>query len=217
MDARKDYDRFSGKMNNPDAMLTPGYLRLEVANLAATSQVEFTMAENAGAQTITEKRLQLNDAFVMTHIGLFISTRLTADGVSSQVLHSFPNGQVFNTAPSLNAVRAWFNSGFGIRVNSTVLVDGVDVLACLRADTAQQGTAVSAVATTGVVSGSFWGQDSAFKAFTPNLVFNGSGNNIISVQLPESVTFTLANTTVSAVCIVRGWLAQNGGVMRASR
>ena len=214
--SRADYERMQKRLTEGKVIQTPGFLRMETV-VTATSQVAFTVAENAAAATITEKRLKLNDAFLGQSIFIGLSTRLTADVVSSQVVHSFPNDKVFTTAASLNAARALYNSQFGVRMNSTVLIDGLDVMACLRADTAQSGTAVSAVATTGVVGQSFWGQDSAFKQLVPNLLFNGTGNNQVVVQLPESVTFTLAATTISLVCIVRGWLLQNGGIQRNER
>lgn len=214
--SRADFERMQARLQTGDVVMTPGYLRMEQV-VTTTSAVTFTVAENAAVPIVTEKRLKLNDAFLAQNILIGYSTRLTADAISSQVLHSFPNDKVLTTAASLNAARALYNSQFGIRMNSTVLIDGLDVLACLRADTAQSGTAVSAVATTGVVGQSFWGQDSAFKALVPNVLFNGTGNNQVVVQLPESVTFTLAATTISVVCMVRGWLLQNGGIQRAER
>lgn len=168
--------------------------------------------------TATEVRLNTNDAFMCTHIGLMLGIRATGAKASAVQLVTFPNDKLFgaNGTASNIAARSWWNGTFSVRRDSTVLIDELDVLACMRADTAQSGVAVSAVATTGVVGSDFWAQESAFKSLTPNILFNGSGKNVVSVNLRENQTFTIAGSIVSAVCILRGWKLQNGGTLRSS-
>jgi len=214
---RADYDRMQDRITKGDVVMTDGYLRLETAALVAATSMTFDLSEKATVNSINENRLKQNDAFLATDVCFAIGIRLTADVVSSERLETFPNDKVFTTAASVNAVRAFYNARASVRMNATVLVDSLDLLSCQRADSAQAGQAISSVATTGIQGSSFWGQNYALKHRTPNWLFNGTGNNQIIVNLPESVTFTLATFTITAVCLLRGWLLQNGGTQRSER
>jgi len=215
--SRADYDRMQDRITKGDVVMTDGYLRIESASLAATTSITFDLSEKATINSINENRLKQNDAFLATHVCMCIGIRLTADAVSSQSQETFPNDKVFTTAASLNAVQAFYNGRFSVLMNATVLVDALDVMSCMRVDSAQAGQAISSVAVTGVQGSSFWGQNYAFKSLTPNWLFNGTANNRIVLTLPESVTFTLATFTISAVCFLRGWNLQNGGTQRSER
>lgn len=157
-----------------------------------------------------EKRLKINDAFLCTHLGVFMGRRVLANPASSSVLHSFPNPRIFTT--ELPGIQGFYAGNLSVRVNETVYIDGGDMLAFLRADLAQQGNANSSVATTGVIGWSSWEGDRAFKRITPNIVFNGMGNNVVTVNLPESLTLgsaVVADENV-ATFIARGFTIQNG-------
>jgi hypothetical protein len=216
--ARADWDAMTAKITAGTVIPTQGVLRIEADALAGSTGITFDLSPQTGAMTATEIRLNTNDAFMCTGIGLFLGVRATGANASAAKLLSFPNDKVFGAdgTASNDAARAFWNGVFSVRRDSTILIDQLDVLSCMRADTAQSGVAVSAVATTGVVGADFWAQESAFKGLTPNILFNGSGKNVISVDLRENSTFTLAGKVVSAVCILRGWKLQNGGTLRSS-
>jgi len=214
---RADYQRMQSRLESGDVVMTDGYLRCETAALASATSFSFDVSDKATLNSINEKRLSQNDAFLATDVFIGLSIRLTTDAVSSARLVTFDNDKLFTTSASLNAVRALYNGNIHVRMNSTVLVDSIDVMSCYRADTAQAGQAISSVATTGIQGSSFWGQNYAFKHLTPNWLFNGTANNQVLVNLPENVTFTLATFTITAVCLLRGWKLQNGGTQRTQR
>lgn len=219
---RSDYDRVKALFASKgvtNAVITPSFLRSEVSGVTTASGFQFNLNTQANAQgslNATERRLQQNDAFCADRIGFFISTYTTAGGVAGhQVLHTFANPYVFTVAAGLLAAKAFYNSYWSVRNNTVVLVDSVDMLSSQVVDTAQQGLAASANATVNTYGASAWQQDQAFKRMTPNLVYNGTGTNIVNVVLPGTFDFTLTSITVSIVCIQRGWLAQNAGTQRS--
>lgn len=212
---RADFERMQSRLRSGEVVMTDGSLRLESAALAATSAIEFQVTEKGSANnTVNEVRLAQNDAFLCNRVSVFLAIRLTADAVSSSRPVTFDNSNIFTTAASLNAARGFFNGRVQTRMNSTVLVDSIDMLSFMRADYAQAGQLIF---TASNQSTSYWGQDQAFRPLTPNWLFNGTANNTVTVQLPESVTFTLATFTITAVCLLRGWKLQNGGTQRTER
>lgn len=211
--ARANYNSLA-VMFGKDCLLFEGSLRLEQV-LSTQSSVTFQIQDTTAA-TITEIRLNQNDAFVIEKMGLFVSKRVTAEAVSSQILHTFPNDKVFLTAAELNAVRGVYNSKMLIQLNDIVYGKSIDTTRFLRSDEAQAGVAVSTVATTGVMGASSFEGNRNFISLTPNIILNGTSNNSITVQFPESLVFTpAAAQTNSLVLICRGTLVQNGGRMRS--
>lgn len=201
----------------PDAIATAGYLRSEVLMpTTGITSIKFpiTAQDNSGgAQRTSEKRLLNNDAFLATHLGVFIARQDTTLAQSSEILHSFPNPRIFtNAADGLTGVQGFYAGSLQVRVNETVYFDALDCLSFMRADTAQQGNANSAVAVTGVVGWSAWEADRCFKRITPNIAFNGLGNNFVQVNLPESLVLGTATAGQAniAVFIARGFNIQNG-------
>lgn len=202
----------------PQALATPGYIRSEVV-LGSTGVVAFPIAVNQGGTTrVTEQRLQQNDAFMCTHIGVFLGKRNTAAGspASNSLLHTFPNPRVFASATELVNVPGYFNGRLAIRVNEKVYLDALDMLSFQRVTEAQQGTAVSTVATTGVLALSAWEQNQAFKRMTPAINFNGLARNEVTLTLPEVLNLVApANEENFACFYARGFLIQNGGATRS--
>lgn len=199
----------------PNAIATVGYLRSEfVLPATGITSIQFPIGVGDGAQRPSERRLKNNDAFCATHIGVFIGRRVLANPASSAILHTFPNNKVFTT--ELPAVQGFYAGNLAIRVNETVYIDGLDLLSFLRADTAQQGEAVSTVAVTGITGASAWEGDRAFKKLVPTITFNGLGNNLVTANLPESLTLgsaVVADENV-AIFMARGFTIQNGASSR---
>jgi hypothetical protein len=67
--AQKQY--VSAQTNAPLASLSESYLRFETL-LTTQNQIKFNVKENVGTVIATEKRLSLNDAFIITHMALFV-------------------------------------------------------------------------------------------------------------------------------------------------
>ena len=204
-----------------NATQLPGYIRSEV-ELGIQNEIVFKIGSNeqANGQTIkaTENRLDINDAFFVTHYGVFFGYVDTTDPANrgAMRLHSFPNAAVFDAANN-GALETCYNGKLSLRVDDRVFIDSMDMMRFLNASTAQQGLEVSTGATTPAYLQSAWSQSDAFAHEVDPLVrLNGPGKNIFKVQLPNSWDFTAGHDTIVAVLYLRGWLSQNGGGFRAT-
>lgn len=215
---RAGYNALSEQFG-PNVIITEGYLRSEVL-LGAQSTINFDISANAGAPQNTEVRLSINDAFIVTHIAVMIGRVVdTAVGPhGAMTLHTFPNDKVFTTAAQQLAMQALYSGAMRVQVNDIVYIEALDMLSFLRADNAQQGVAVSTVATTGITGYSSMEGNRAFKPLTPFIMFNGPAKNSVTIELPESLAMAAtAPAQHWGVLLCRGFLAQNGGGFRPSR
>lgn len=204
-----------------DATQLPGYIRSEVA-LGVQNEISFAIGTNeqANGQTIsaTENRLNINDAFFITHysVGFLTFTAATPTTRQRAPIHQFPNTQVFGlNAPSLQGA---YNGKLSLRVDDRMYVDSMDMMRFYNASTAQQGLAVSTAASNNAYFADAWDNVGGWAHETDPLVrLNGPGKNIFRVALPDTMDFTLvAGQTVVAVLYLRGWLSQNGGGFRST-
>lgn len=212
--ARSDYNA-AARIFGENVVLFPGSLRVESAILATTNNIVFRLEENQGGANINETRLAINDAFIARYMSIQIGRRLTANTLASEILHTFPNTFVFTAANEAVSLPAFYNGKVSIQVNDIVYAQNVDMLSFMRADNAQQGTAVSSVALTGIQAFSSTERDRAFLPLTPQIVFNGPSRNVITIQLPDSVNLAAAAGSENrAVLMFRGLWAQNAGRQR---
>jgi hypothetical protein len=205
-----------------NAVQLPGFIRSEVV-LGVQNEISFAIGTNeqANGQTIvaTENRLNINDAFFITHykVGfLTFPTATPADRLRARI-HQFANTQVFGlNTPS---VQGAFNGKLSLRVDDKVFIDSMDMLRFYAASEAQQGLAVSTAASNNAYFADAWDNVEGWANETDPLVrLNGPGKNIFRVQLPDTVSFNLvAGQQVVAVLYLRGWLSQNGGGFRSVR
>ncbi len=218
-----EIERMNAGLGLRNAIQLPGYLRSEVV-LGQQNEITFrtgTNEPNNGGAGIfaTENRLDINDAFFVTHYGLYFYKFTTAAGNAARSrarLHSFPNATVFGAnAPELEGA---YNGKLSLRVDDTVFIDSMDVRRFYNARTAQQGVAVSTAASNNAYTADDWSGAEMFANETDPLVrLNGPGKNVIRVALPDTMNFGLVPTeTIVAVCYLRGWLSQNGGGFRAT-
>lgn len=198
------------------------YLRSEFV-LGVQNSIDFAVRDNEQipGQPVfaTENRLRQNDAFYPTHYSvMFYTFDTTAAGARERAkLQTFGNPNVFGlNAPEVDGA---YNGLLSLRVNETVFMDSLDMARFKFAECAQQGVAVSAVVTTGVVPESTWRGDEAFAHEDSPLVrLNGQFNNRFAIKFPDVLDFTLEsenNLAVVAVLYLRGWLMQNGGGTRS--
>lgn len=219
LDAIEYENRYTYRLEN--ATQLPGYIRSEVV-LGTQNEISFAIGTNeqANGQTIaaTENRLNINDAFFVTHYSVGFMTFATATPAERPraSIHQFPNTQVFGlNAPSIQGA---YNGKLSLRVDDRVYVDSMDMMRFYNAGTAQQGLAVSTAATNNAYFADAWDNVGGFAHETDPLVrLNGPGKNIFRVSLPDTMNFGLvAGQSVVAVLYLRGWLSQNGGGFRAT-
>jgi hypothetical protein len=196
----------------PGTITTQSYLRLE-KQLTTQSAVTFDVLNNQGAQTVTEKRLAITDAFQISALSIFFYTHnsTVANSQEKSRLHSWNNPSVFAGAGEAASLQGFYNGYLSIRVNSTVFLDSLDIYRFYRAGVAQQGLEQTVTPTVGTYQADSWdGGDYGFYSMTPSIELSGATKNEISISLPSNLTVTpAANHRTFVVCYLRGFLQQN--------
>jgi hypothetical protein len=185
------------------AILTQGYLRFEQNMVVGQTNIVFPILVNqsTGGQFNTEQRLNLQDAFVTSELGVFLNTPSSATA-TDVALRSYPNPTVF----AANAVSAEtiYHSYLTLAINKQVIVPFWDVYRSRLVNQTQQTVTPIAAA---VVEDQLSGRDDVFYPTEPNWVLIGSRTNILQLVMPNAFTSVLANSRIVVYC--RGCLAQN--------
>jgi hypothetical protein len=199
----------------PDAIITDSYLRLEQSLQATITTLTFNMLVNQGTPNVTENRLNITDRFVATSLALLImkagtTTAATQAEISIGRPRTFNNSFIFTGASEAANLEVIYNSQLKITVDSTVYIDSYDTRRFYRVPTSQQGQAISAVASTGVLGADGYDESAyPFAGLTPSITFSGIGKNLIQLTLPNPTSLVGTNTQNFAIMWIRGFLVQN--------
>jgi len=193
------------------AVLSQSYLRLEVALSTTITSYQFPVLTNdvssSNTQSFnTEQRLNLQDAFVCSSIGLFFCKPSSTTATNFQ-LFTYPNSQNFTAANTASSLLNWYNSSLTLTVNNRQIVPAYDLYRHYSVPQQQQVTAPYYSANTATFIDQQSGADSAFYPVEPAWVLVGSKQNSLQVQLPQAMAAVETNSR--AVLILRGHLAQN--------
>jgi hypothetical protein len=187
--------------------LTQGTLRVAQTIVVGQTLYQFPVLVNETQLGIfnTEMRLNLQDSFVVSQLGVFVSAPASAVDAAYR-LQTYPNTQVF-TGANAAALQALYNGSMKLTVNNNVLIPMWDLWRHYSTNEAQQTAALGAGSPGDQVSG----QEDSFYPVEPNIVLIGSKNNVIQVQLPVGIAAIQANSRIEIV--MRGVLAQNSTVV----
>jgi len=193
------------------AVLSQSYLRLEVSLSTSITNYEFPVLVNGTSSsstsaTNTEKRLQLQDAFVCS--SLFIGFAFPSSTTASNFqLVTYPNASIFTSSNTATSLFNWYNSTLSLTVNGREIVPAYDVYR--HYSVPQQQTTANADYTSSAINykDQQSGADSGFYPIEPGWVMVGSKQNTLQVQLATAMQAVESNSR--AVIIMRGHLAQN--------
>jgi hypothetical protein len=193
------------------AVLSQSYLRLEVALSTTITSYQFPVLTNDVSSSNTssfntEQRLNLQDAFVCSSIGLFFCKPSSTTATNFQ-LFTYPNSQNFTASNTASSLLNWYNSSLTLTVNNRQIVPAYDLYRHYSVPMQQQVTAPYYSANTATFLDQQSGADSAFYPVEPAWVLVGSKQNSLQVQLPQAMAAVETNSR--AVLILRGHLAQN--------
>lgn len=189
------------------AVLSQSYLRSEVAMSTSTTSYHVPILVNDsqnGSAFATENRLNLQDAFVVSSIGVFVSIP-AASTTTAFAYYTYPNAQVFTTAGAATALYNLYNGSMSVVVNNRQIIPAWDLYRHLYVPQTQQATSTGTNTAIDQNDASEFGYYPA----EPNIVFVGSKNNQISLNLPGAISTLQAATAPRIVIIFRGILAQN--------
>jgi len=189
-------------MNTATAVLTQSSLRLEQAANIATTQYRFPVLNNdsngGNTQFNTEQRLVLQDAFVISEMGLFLA--LPASAVDATfILYTYPSPIIFPLGKATLGVV--YNGNISISVNNQIILPNWDTMRYRVVPETQD----TANATPSIDQ--FSGNEQGLYPVEPNIILSGSKNNIVQLNLPAAISAIDANTRL--VLLMRGVRAQN--------
>ncbi len=216
MEARMVFDNASKAISKafsdkPDILrqvkLTQGFLRVSQALVVGQTLYQFPILVNETQLGIfnTETRLNQQDSFVLSELGIFVSAPASAADATYR-LQTYPNTQVF-TGANAAALQSIYNGSLSLTINNDILIPKWDLFRHLVINETQQTAALGAGSPNDKIIGAIDG----FYPVEPNIVFIGSKNNVLQVQLPVGVTAIQANSRIEI--LMRGVVAQNSTVV----
>lgn len=211
--AEKQY--IAAKLGLPYENLSQSELRAETL-LGATSVINFALQKNKkSTPTVTEKLLELNDKFVITHFTVKLkqvigaATSDTLQGLAS--VYTYENeyvfGQIVNgvavakplfTGTASSNVVAIYNGQLSMTIDRRVFIPAFPVFAFRRTGTTQQGAFLRTAGTVGTPAATFNGNTGldensnglfAYYNSEPTLI-DGRQTIDTSITLPTSYTFS---------------------------
>ena len=193
--------------NVNQAVLSQSYIRSEVAMSTSTTSYHVPVLINDtqnGSSFATENRLNLQDAFVVSSIGIFVSAP-AASTTTAFPYYTYPNAQVFTTAGAATALYNLYNGSLSISVNNRTIVPSWNIYKHLYVPQTQQATSTGTNTAIDQNDGSEFG----YYPVEPNVVLVGSKNNQISLNLPAAIGTLQASTAPRIIVQFLGILAQN--------
>lgn len=194
--------RFAGKN------MTPGFLRLEQEIVNSKNSFTFvTFGGDSASVYPTERRLDRNDAFVATEVGLFILRQDITNGKTNAELHSYVNLTTFVAAAGFVPadLKAIFNGHLSIEIGRVKKMVAFDTNRFYHAPETQQ---------TGATNYDQKNGHDGFVKLTPQIVIDGAGTNELAVTFPSYAGWSGASVTAGTqhrLCLYFRGLLVTGG------
>ena len=190
------------------AVLSQSYLRTEVAMNTNSTLYQFPVLVNDnfnGLVTSTSRLLNLQDAFYVSQIGVFVAAPSSGTDTTFP-LATYPNLSQF-TAPQADALNTLYNGFISLIVNNRQILPAWSVDRHYFAPQ-QQETTDADYTTSGInYVDQRDGSNSAYYPVEPGLVLVGSKQNTLQLQLPAALAAVAANSRI--IIQFLGHLAQN--------
>lgn len=195
-------------LNPASAVLSQSYLRFEAP--LSTSQTTYTfdtlVNENTNPNYVTQNKLNLQDAFVVSGIGFFLAVPASSATTETAFpLYTYPNQVAFASATDVDAYTI-YNGQMQLTVNQRTIITGWDLSRHYVANQTQQLVARAGASPFSNIDQNNFATDGFYPA-EPNIVLVGSKKNILQVQLSTGLATVQANSRL--ICVFRGILAQN--------
>ena len=149
--ARLVFDNAKNLVNNAgfsagQAVLSQSYIRSEVAMSTSTTSYQIPILVNsvgAGTNFATNNLLNLQDAFVVSSIGIFTAIP-AASTTTAFPLYTYPNASAYTTSGASAALYNLYNGKFSVVVNNRQILPSWDIYRHLYVPQTQQGAASTA-------------------------------------------------------------------------
>jgi hypothetical protein len=195
-------------LNPASAVLSQSYLRFEVPLSTSTTTYTFDtlVNENTNPNYVTQNKLNLQDAFVVSGIGFFLAAPSTSATTETAFpLYSYPNQVAFASATDTDAYTI-YNGNMQLTVNQRTIITGWDLTRHYFVPQTQGIVTRASTSPFNAIDQLDLASDGFYPA-EPNIVMVGSKKNVLQVQLNTGLATVQANSRL--VCIFRGILCQN--------
>lgn len=211
-------------MNPGKAVLSSSYLRLEtlINSTSSSTNLRFDVLVNENTQQATfptQQKLNLQDAFVCSSIGLYLGCPSGLTDTTFRLL-SYPSvGNISGTAANFTAAQAAaaqviYNGYLSLTINQRTILPYWDLARHLDIPLTQAsavtGTTTAPTAPIHLNDDFFDGGDTAQYPCEPNIIFSGAKKHDLTITLPSGIaTASLPTNGIRVVLLLRGILAQN--------
>jgi len=193
------------------AVLSQSYLRSELPLSTTKTLYQFPILVNDNSQVSggnfnTTNLLQLQDAFFVSHIGLFWAKPSSSTDTTFQLV-TYPNAQIFSTANTASSLYSFVNGNLSITVNNRQIVPSLDLYRFYNVPQQQSVANAYYSASGAAFKDQQDGSSSGLYPIEPGIVFSGSKQNIVQIQIPSALAAVETNSRV--ILYFAGHLAQN--------
>jgi hypothetical protein len=190
------------------AVLSQSYLRTEVAMNTNSTLYQFPVLVNDnfnGLVTSTSRLLNLQDAFYVSQIGVFVAVPSSGTDTTFP-LATYPNLSQF-TAPEADALNTLYNGFISLIVNNRQILPAWSVDRHYFAPNQQETTDADYTGSGINYVDQRDGSNSAYYPVEPGLVLVGSKQNTLQLQLPSALAAVAPDSRI--IIQFLGHLAQN--------
>lgn len=196
----------------PGKIITPSYLRLEVLAQSGQSVYPFQIQKNVGNQSPTEVRLDLNDAFVGTKMGMYIfNDDLSLPGHAHLMTYPSPvqfPSEAGNVDPT--HLECWYNGSIYLKVGNIVYSETIACRKFRVVPQTQEQVFVTPEPGTLAQNDSYDGLVDA----TPQFIFQGDEKTNLELHAPANATqkvqYITAATRIKIALYFEGYLIPQG-------
>jgi len=192
------------------AVLSQSYLRSELALSTTKTLYQFPILVNdnsaGGSNFNTTNLLQLQDAFYVSHIGLFWAKPSSSTDTTFQLV-TYPNASIFSSSNTASSLYSAYNGFMTITINNRQLIPSLDLYRFYQVPQQQQTANADYTSSAISYKDQQDGSSSALYPIEPGIVFSGSKQNIVQIQIPAALAAVETNSRM--VLYFSGHLAQN--------
>ena len=201
-------------------IVVPGYLRIEQKIVNGKTKYDFAITRDSNSDSPTELKLDRNDLFKVTDVGLFLMRR-DSTLIGHEVLQTYANyiafppvGSPFTFNPT--HLESFYNGKLSLVVGQTKWIEGLDTRRFRYVGAQQESLTTDGNTPPTIINfiqQSSGDEKSGFIEMTPQITLDGNQKNQLSIEAPIAsghiVANTAANTNNYLVVVFRGLLITN--------
>lgn len=188
---------------------TQSYVRSEVVIDSSRTQynIPIVINQSPAGQALfpSEKRVELQDIFVPTELGIFVAAPASATAPALK-LYTYENKTVFTGGADAALQNLWAGR-YSMVINNQQVLPAWDLWRHYKAPSVQQAANIDYTSSEISRFDDISGAENGFYPVAPSFVLNGAANIQATINLPQAIGTVLANSRI--VVIHRGILLQN--------